>query len=489
MTLGERIRSAREQLGWDREVLAGMIGVEPTSVSAWEDGVEEPRLGDVKRLAPALGVPLAWLAGIDEPGVPPQGSDAGSLLETGAEAEGHVGDDDQIAFWVDDLISEARRTGASAVHLECRGPGSDAAVRFRVDGRLVDQEALPAVYRRQALTRLKIMAGLDITERRQPQQGRIRVPISDHALDVWLLTIPTADGDEDAVLHLQPSRTLRPIDSLGMSEGVLARIEDAVESRAGLILVVGPARSGKTTTLHALLGHLNPSERKIWTIERAIDIRQHGLRQVVTQPHLGLTHAAALRAVRAADADVIMVSEIESHETAMLAVDAALGGQLVLSTLYTAATVDAIVRLLDMGLDRFRLADSLVAVLAQRVVPTICLACRDRYRPDEGERTALAEAYGAEALGRLGYADRDGWSLHRGKGCVQCHGTGYHGHTGLFELLTVTKEFRRLIQSQAPASTMHRCARGEGMITLVQDGIAKALEGRIDYRTVRAIAS
>jgi type II secretory ATPase GspE/PulE/Tfp pilus assembly ATPase PilB-like protein len=252
---------------------------------------------------------------------------------------------------------------------------------------------------------------------------------------------------------------------------------------------VGPTGSGKTTTLHSVLGYINKPERKIWTAEDPVEITQYGLRQVQVQPKIGFTFAQAMRAFLRADPDVIMVGEMRDEETAATGIEASLTGHLVLSTLHTNSAVETVIRLLDMGLDPFNFADALLAVLAQRLVKRICTECKEEYQPDDEEFAELEHAFGGkEEAAKLGVEYNNDFVLYRGKGCAHCNHSGYRGRAGIHELLMATDQMKRLIANKARVAEMFQVAKGDGMTTLVQDGILKAIEGITDLKQVKAVA-
>ena len=397
--------------------------------------------------------------------------------------------DSAVIRLANQIIVDACKARASDIHIEPYGAQRDTVIRLRVDGSCLEYQRVPGAYRRAIVARLKIMAQLDIAERRKPQDGKIKFRLGDNRdIELRVATVPTAGGNEDVVMRVLTASEAMALDKLGMSERNLDAIRAAVEKPYGLILCVGPTGSGKTTTLHSLLGHINRPERKIWTAEDPVEITQFGLRQLQVQPKIGLTFAAAMRAFLRADPDVIMVGEMRDHETAAIAIEASLTGHLVFSTLHTNSAVETVVRLLDMGLDPFNFADALVAVLAQRLVKRLCLDCREEYHPSPAEFDELARAYGREDLAKLHIAYDDHVLLYRGKGCGSCSQTGYRGRAAIHELLVATDSMKRLIQARAPVLDLLAAARGEGMTTLVQDGIAKSLEGVSDYKQVKAVA-
>jgi type II secretory ATPase GspE/PulE/Tfp pilus assembly ATPase PilB-like protein len=252
--------------------------------------------------------------------------------------------------------------------------------------------------------------------------------------------------------------------------------------------VVGPTGSGKTTSLHSVLGYINKPDRKIWTAEDPVEITQYGLRQVQVQPKIGFTFAAAMRSFLRADPDVIMVGEMRDEETASTGIEASLTGHLVFSTLHTNSSVETVIRLLDMGLDPFNFADALLGIMAQRLVRRICEKCKETYHPDRAEFDELALAYGKDDFEKLGQKYDESFELYRGKGCGNCNNTGYRGRAGIHELLIAGDEIKRLIQAKARVPEMIASAKADGMTTLVQDGILKSLQGVTDFRQVKAVA-
>ncbi|MBI4636771.1 MAG: GspE/PulE family protein [Candidatus Rokubacteria bacterium] len=396
--------------------------------------------------------------------------------------------DSSIIRLTNQMIIDAYKARASDIHVEPYGPQKDVLVRFRIDGSCREYQKVPGTFRRAMAARLKIMAMLDIAERRKPQDGKIKFRMQDREIELRVATIPTAGGNEDVVMRILAASEPIPIDKLGMTERNLGEIKKIAEKPYGLILVVGPTGSGKTTTLHSVLGYINKPERKIWTAEDPVEITQYGLRQVQVQPKIGFTFAGAMRAFLRADPDVIMVGEMRDEETASTGIEASLTGHLVFSTLHTNSAVETVIRLLDMGLDPFNFADALLGVLAQRLVKRLCPECKEEYHPERDEYDELAAAWGKEDFEKLEITYDDDFSLYRGKGCGNCNNSGYRGRAGIHELLIATDEIKRLIQTKARVSEMLVRARVEGMTTLVQDGILKSLSGVTDFRQVKAVA-
>jgi len=397
--------------------------------------------------------------------------------------------DSAVIRLANQIIIDAFKARASDIHVEPYGPQRDTMIRLRIDGLCREYQRIPGGYRRALAARLKIMAQLDIAERRKPQDGKIRFRLPDgRDAELRVATLPTQGGNEDVVLRLLTSTDPIPLDKLGMLERNLRETKAAAEKPYGLILVVGPTGSGKTTTLHSVLSHINRPERKIWTAEDPVEITQYGLRQVQVQPKIGFTFAQAMRAFLRADPDVIMVGEMRDEETASVGIEASLTGHLVFSTLHTNSAVETVIRLLDMGLDPFNFADALLAVIAQRLVRCICTDCKEEYHPDQDEFDELVHAYGVDDFQKLGVKYDDDFVLYRGRGCASCDNTGFRGRSGLHELLVATEPMKKLIQSKARVAEMVRVARDEGMTTLAQDGIFKVLEGLTGLKQVKSVA-
>jgi type II secretory ATPase GspE/PulE/Tfp pilus assembly ATPase PilB-like protein len=398
--------------------------------------------------------------------------------------------DSAIVRLTNQVIAEADRLGASDIHVEPYADRKDMAVRLRIDGTCFTYTKIPAAYRRAVVSRIKVMANLDIAERRKPQDGKIRYRVTkDREVELRVATLPTSAQDEDVVLRLLTAKQPMPLDAMEFSPATLEAIQAIAEKPHGIILCVGPTGSGKTTTLHAILKRINTEERKIWTAEDPIEITQDGLRQVQVHPKIGLTFATAMRAFLRADPDVIMIGEMRDKETADIAIEASLTGHLVLSTLHTNSAVETVIRLLDLGCDSFNFADAMLGVLAQRLCKRICVQCKEAYHPSRQEYDELVQGYGTQDWPTVGLEYTADWSLYRGRGCEACNRTGFKGRIPLHELLRGSEEMKRLIQSRARTTDMLSLAMKEGMSTLVQDGIQKVLFGETTYQQVRVVAT
>ncbi|MDH4084626.1 MAG: GspE/PulE family protein [Nitrospira sp.] len=412
-------------------------------------------------------------------------------IERSAEGEpGEIDENDSaIVRLTNQIIAEGYRLGVSDIHIEPYSDRKETAVRFRVDGTCFTYMRIPAVYRRAIVSRLKIMANLDIAERRKPQDGKIRYKLAkDREIELRVATLPTAGSNEDVVLRLLTPKEIMPLEAMDFSPEILQVVKELSERPYGVLLCVGPTGSGKTTTLHAVMRHINSDERKIWTAEHPIEITQEGLRQVQVHPKIGFTFASAMRAFLRADPDVIMIGEMRDKETADIAIEASLTGHLVMSTLHTNSAVETVTRLLDMGCDSFNFADAMLGILAMRLCKRICLHCRESYHPTQQEYDELVQGYGARYWERLGVTYTEDFTLYRGKGCEACNNSGFKGRVALHELLVGSEDLKNLIQGKARTAEILSVAMRDGMVTLLQNGIEKVLRGVTTYRQVRAVA-
>ena len=410
-------------------------------------------------------------------------------MEEASTSGGLDENDSAIVRLGNQIIADGYRQGASDIHIEPYGDKRETLVRFRVDGDCFEYMKIPQSYRRAIVSRLKIMANLDIAERRKPQDGKIKFKLgADREIELRVATIPTAGYNEDIVMRILAASEPLPLDKMEFSERNLKILRSIAEKPYGIILCVGPTGSGKTTTLHSVLGYINTPDIKIWTAEDPVEITQYGLRQVQVQPKIDFTFAAAMRAFLRADPDVIMVGEMRDRETADIGIEASLTGHLVLSTLHTNSAVETVTRLLDMGCDSFSFADAMLGVLAQRLARRICKNCKEQYVASGEEYEELRQGYGPEYWDKLGIKQDNAFRLCRGKGCETCNRSGFKGRIALHELLEGTDGMKKLVQTKARTEEMLKAAIEEGMTTLVQDGIQKVLQGHTSYKEVKAVA-
>jgi type II secretory ATPase GspE/PulE/Tfp pilus assembly ATPase PilB-like protein len=416
-------------------------------------------------------------------------TEAQSEVEESGLGGGLDENDSAIVRLANQIIADAYRQNASDIHIEPYGEKRETLVRFRVDGDCFEYMKIPQSYRRAIVSRLKIMASLDIAERRKPQDGKIKFKLSEtREIELRVATIPTAGYNEDVVMRILAASEPLPLDKMGFSDRNLKAIKDIAEKPYGIILCVGPTGSGKTTTLHSVLGFINTPDIKIWTAEDPVEITQYGLRQVQVQPKIDFTFAKAMRAFLRADPDVIMVGEMRDKETADIGIEASLTGHLVLTTLHTNSAVETVTRLLDMGCDSFSFADAMLGVLAQRLARRVCKDCKEQYVGSKEEYEEIRQGYGPEFWDKLGIPQDNTFRLSRGKGCEICNRSGFKGRVALHELLLGTDKLKRLIQTKAKTEEMVKAAIDDGMTTLMQDGIQKSLQGLTTFKEVKAVA-
>ncbi len=374
-------------------------------------------------------------------------------------------DEAPVVKLVNVILDQAIREGASDVHIEPHRNGLH--VRYRIDGVLHDVMSPPKNLKAALVSRIKIVANLDIAERRRPQDGRIHLKVDGRDIDLRVSTLPTMFGEKVVLRILDQSNALISLNRLGMASDVQAKWEELASKPYGMILVTGPTGSGKTTTLYATLSKINTLDKNIITVEDPVEYQLPRINQVQVNPKAGLTFATGLRSILRQDPDVIMVGEIRDRETAEIAVQAALTGHLVLSTLHTNDAPSAFTRLVDMGIEPFLISSSVIGVLAQRLARCICSKCKEAYRPPKDALRRLSEEL----------AEEQDLVLYRGAGCDHCRQTGYKGRTGVYELLVVTDRVRELVVRRAPANEIREAARAEGFRTMRDDGIRKVLEG------------
>ena len=407
-----------------------------------------------------------------------EGEDAADILSE---------EDSTIVKLVNKIIIDANSKNSSDIHVEPLPGKLGAEIRLRIDGACQKYQTVPYQYKRALSSRIKIMSDLDISERRKPQDGKIKfkkfAPLD---IELRVATIPTVGGEEDVVMRILAAGEPIPIKAMGMSERDYNLLVSMITKPYGIVLVVGPTGSGKTTTLHSALAYINKPETKIWTAEDPVEITQRGLRQVQVQPKIGFDFAAAMRSFLRADPDVIMVGEMRDHETVSTGIEASLTGHLVFSTLHTNSAPETITRLLDMGMDPFNFADALLGVLAQRLARTLCKTCKESYHPKREEYDNLVRIYGKN-FEALGYPYTDDLALHKVKGCDKCNNTGYKGRTALMEIIEGTDKMKSLIQEKAKMEDLRKQAVADGMTTLMQDGIRKVFLGLTDIQQVRKV--
>ena len=430
--------------------------------------------------------------GIDDTGESPSSN---RITDTTGDGDGSKEEqlavdesDSNIVNLVNDLIQEAYVRRASDIHIEPDIKDRVVNVRFRIDGECIPYKTLPYDYRSPIVSRIKIMSNLDITERRLPQDGKIKYSRPGvEEMELRVATLPTHGYVEDVVLRILTRGKIMILDELQMEKDTHDRFKALLKKPYGLILIVGPTGSGKTTTAHAALHLINRPNTKIWTAEDPVEITQQGIRQVQVHHKIGLDFSSAMRAFLRADPDVIMVGEMRDYETAKMGIEASTTGHLVLSTLHTNNAPETIVRLLDIGIDPFAFADSLLCVLAQRLVRCLCTYCKEAYRPEKEEFDELVRHYGEKPFSGINITYSNDFTLYRAMGCPECNGTGYRGMTGLFELLVATDSIKQMIITRKSIAAIRKSAMAEGMHTLLQGGILKVLRGETDFIEVLSV--
>lgn len=373
-------------------------------------------------------------------------------------------DEAPVIRLVNSLLFQAAKKRASDIHFESYPKG--LMVRYRIDGVLYPVLAPPKRLQASIIARLKIMAGLNIAEKRLPQDGRFGIRTAGKDVDLRVSVLPTSHGERVVLRLLEKENRLLSLSEIGISDRKLALIRQLIQFNHGILLVTGPTGSGKTTTLYAALNHINEPDKNIITIEDPVEYQLQGINQMQINPKIDLTFANGLRSILRQDPDVIMVGEIRDGETAEIAIHASLTGHLVFSTLHTNDAAGAVTRLIDMGIEPFLVASSVVAIIAQRLVRLVCTRCRKPYIPTREELMKLGVGHDAEP-----------GQFYRGIGCGDCNHTGYRGRTGIYEFLLIDDEIRRLIVSKADSNVIQQTAMKKGMTTLKQEGASKVLQG------------
>jgi type II secretory ATPase GspE/PulE/Tfp pilus assembly ATPase PilB-like protein len=395
--------------------------------------------------------------------------------------------DSTIVRLVNKVLTDAYDQGVSDIHLEPGTGKKPVKVRFRKDGACRVYQEIPYLYKQAIISRIKIMSKLDIAERRMPQDGKIKMKYGRKDIEYRVATCPTVGGNEDAVLRILAASKPIPLEKMNFSDRNLDLIQEKSTKPYGLILVVGPTGSGKTTTLHSCLGYINKPETKIWTAEDPVEITQDGLRQVQMLNKIGLDFARAMKSFLRGDPDVIMVGEMRDAETCSIGLEASLTGHLVFSTLHTNSAPETITRLIDMGMNPLNFADALLLIVAQRLVRTLCKQCKEDYHPDQEEFDELVKQYGPNDFKNLNIDYTDDLLLKKPVGCASCNETGYAGRTGIHELLDGTDDMKRLIMKNEMVENLRAQAISDGMTTLKQDGIYKIFKGDCDLKQVLAV--
>ncbi|MBU4316285.1 MAG: Flp pilus assembly complex ATPase component TadA [Proteobacteria bacterium] len=386
--------------------------------------------------------------------------------------------DSQVIKFVNGILLEAFKQGVSDIHLEPKPGKGPLQVRYRLDGDCRIEHQIPPNFKRAIMSRIKIMANLDIAERRRPQSGKILLQADRKKIEYRVEITPTVGGLEDAVLRILSSSKPLSLDEMGFSDRNLSEFKRIIAKPYGIVLCVGPTGSGKTTSLHSALNHLNKPDRKIWTAEDPVEITQDGLRQVQMNPKIGFSFPEALRSFLRADPDIIMIGEMRDSETAKIAIEASLTGHLVFSTLHTNSAPETVVRLIEMGMDPFNFSDAMLGVLAQRLIKRLCGKCKKAYHPEKKDLDELASAYGEKYFEEDGLSsDLENTTLMKAVGCPACDHSGFRGRTAIHELLIGTEDIKVAIKKSISLEALRALAIENGMRTLRMDGISKVFQG------------
>ncbi len=472
--------------GADGDAAIRLAMVEPVDVQTqdvlrrWLGGPVQPVSADPRQLAVAINHAYGQQTGAAQEFVEKLDRDA--VIDEVTSLEGredllNVSDRAPVIKLVNLILFEAVQQEASDIHVQ---PYEDRViVRMRIDGVLFDVFDLPSGVLEEVVSRVKVMSRMNIAEKRLPQDGRATVQVGDRVIDLRVSTVPASHGERVVIRLLDKSIRLYTLGELGMDRQALEQFRQVIGVEHGLILVTGPTGSGKTTTLYAALGEINSTARNIITLEDPIEYQLDGISQIQISDKKGMTFASGLRSVLRQDPDIVMIGEIRDRETAVMAIQAALTGHLVFSTLHTNDAASAVTRLLDLGIEPYLVSSSLVGVLAQRLVRRICPRCSKPYTPKPGELEALRYSPAEDDLSRF----------RKGLGCDDCRGTGYHGRAGCFELLAVDDEIRLLIHGHETASSINNAAVRTGMKNLSDDGLAKVASGITTLDEVMRVAA
>ena len=406
----------------------------------------------------------------------PQGEEETSETETGVKYDLLLETDESpVVKLVNRILLKATRVGASDIHFE---PYEDeTVVRLRMDGELHEYTRIPPARYSEVVARIKVLANLNVAERRVPQDGKFHVKVGQRDYDIRVSVVPTVFGERVVLRLLDKSGKLLTLQQLGLSEEDLKKVEEIISKPYGMVLVTGPTGAGKSTTLYAVLQKLKNPRKNIITIEDPVEYQIKGISQIQVNPKVGLTFAAGLRSILRQDPDIVMVGEIRDRETAQIAVQAALTGHLVLSTLHTNDAPSAVTRLADMEIEPYLIASALEGVIAQRLVRKICPHCKVEYKPSK------------EEIEKLGLSPDGDYTFYRGKGCEHCMGSGYKGRIAIFEVLPFDEELKKLVTRTQDATEIRNFALQRGFKTMLQDGVEKILKGITTPQEVLAAVS
>ncbi len=452
-----------EQEEAEQNILVTSDPLNPNIISATEvlaTGPVKVQLLAEPRLKKLLAEHFDIVAASEEGGVVMDEADIDKLKDMASEAP--------VIKYVNNLIDSAVSRRASDIHME---PFEDGlSIRFRVDGILQDFEIPPHTMQPAIISRTKLLAGLDIAERRLPQDGKIGMRVSGKEIDLRVSTLPTVFGEGVVIRILEKGSIILDLASLGMAPAIEEQFRKVIAVPDGIILVTGPTGSGKTTSLYCALNHINSGDNKIITVEDPVEYQLHGINQIQVRPEIGLTFAQGLRSIVRQDPDVIMIGEIRDLETAEIAVQSSLTGHLVFSTLHTNDAISAVIRMVDLGVERFLLSSSLRGILAQRLVRRICPECKS-------EQGMLSET---------GYRPADGedFPIYTGAGCDACSGTGYSGRVGLYELLIIDEAIDRGISKGLDLVELRKVAEESGFLPMFNDGLSKVRQGITTFSEV-----
>lgn len=462
-----------------------------------DDPTDSAKLREIQTLVNAqkyvfkLGLPEDMLRFLGQEVSTTGDGDSATNASAPARTETNIGDasdenDAVVVQLVNRLLMQAYLDRASDIHIEPAGGNTPTGVRFRVDGSCLWKEDFPAEIHRSVISRIKILAKLDISEQRKPQDGKLMVRFKGNPLEFRIATIPTVHGESMVMRLLASGAKLMKIDEMNLAPHYHGMLHKVLAQPHGVFLVVGPTGSGKTTSLHALLNHLNTTDRKIWTAEDPVEITQKGLQQVQVHPKIGFTFAAAMRSFLRCDPDIIMVGEMRDQETATIGIEASLTGHLVFSTLHSNSAPETLTRLMDLGVDKSSFADALLGVMSQRLMRKLCSKCKQPVQLTPDIQTDLKALYGERFDEDCGAYLTTSTLFRHGK-CDACQNTGFHGRVPIHEFLVASPDLKRLISQGARLENLIEAACQAGMRTLIQDQIIKAFQGLVDVDEVRGV--